>query len=146
MSDIFLSRIAIYNFRTFGDFEIEVPAAPGLVLLTGTNGLGKSSFFDAIEWGLTKKIERFEPYLKRAARSSSRRIISLGAGPSLDHIAYRLPSLGTTPSSAALLAGPRWQTLSRSSRDLTAAQSTIWGPIRPHPFPWSGSTAEIYES
>ena len=68
MSDIFLSRIAIYNFRTFGDFEIEVPAAPGLVLLTGTNGLGKSSFFDAIEWGLTKKIQRFEPYLQKGRK------------------------------------------------------------------------------
>jgi DNA repair exonuclease SbcCD ATPase subunit len=68
MSDIFLSRIAIYDFRTFGDFEIEVPAAPGLVLLTGTNGLGKSSFFDAIEWGLTNKIQRFEPYLQRGRK------------------------------------------------------------------------------
>lgn len=64
MSEIFLSRIKIRDFRTFGDFEIHVPAAPGLVLLTGTNGLGKSSFFDAIEWGLTNKIRRFEPYLQ----------------------------------------------------------------------------------
>lgn len=68
MSDIFLSRIAIHDFRTFGDFEIEVPAAPGLVLLTGTNGLGKSSFFDAIEWGLTNKIRRFEPYLQKGRK------------------------------------------------------------------------------
>lgn len=64
MSEMFLSRIAIHDFRTFGNFEIELPAAPGLVLLTGTNGLGKSSFFDAIEWCLTNKIRRFEPYLQ----------------------------------------------------------------------------------
>lgn len=64
MSKLFLSRIAIHDFRTFGDFEIDVPAAPGLILLTGTNGLGKSSFFDAIEWVLTNKIRRFEPYLR----------------------------------------------------------------------------------
>lgn len=63
MSNTFLSRIAIRNFRTFGQFEIDIPAAPGLLLVTGTNGLGKSSFFDAIEWGLTGKIRRFEPYL-----------------------------------------------------------------------------------
>lgn len=68
MSDIFLSRIAIHDFRTFGDFEIDIPAAPGLVLLTGTNGLGKSSFFDAIEWGLTSKIRRFDPYLKDSGK------------------------------------------------------------------------------
>lgn len=63
MSNIFLSNIAIRDFRTFGQFEIDIPAAPGLVLVTGTNGLGKSSFFDAIEWGLTGKIRRFDPYL-----------------------------------------------------------------------------------
>ena len=61
---IYLSRIAIENFRTFGKFDISVPAAPGLILLTGTNGLGKSSFFDAIEWALTGSIRRFTPYLK----------------------------------------------------------------------------------
>lgn len=68
MSMTFLSRIAIRDFRTFGDFEIEIPPAPGLVLLTGTNGLGKSSFFDAIEWGLTGKIRRFEPYLQNGRK------------------------------------------------------------------------------
>lgn len=68
MSDLFLSRIAIHDFRTFGDFEIDIPAAPGLVLLTGTNGLGKSSFFDAIEWGLTSKIRGFDPYLKDSGK------------------------------------------------------------------------------
>jgi len=68
MNEIFLSRIAIRDFRTFGDFEIDIPAAPGLVLLTGTNGLGKSSFFDAIEWGLTNKIRRFEPYLQKGRK------------------------------------------------------------------------------
>ena len=68
MNNVFLSRIAIHDFRTFGDFDIEVPAAPGLVLLTGTNGLGKSSFFDALEWGLTNKIRRFEPYLQQGRK------------------------------------------------------------------------------
>lgn len=68
MSEIFLSRIAINDFRTFGNFEIDIPAAPGLVLLTGTNGLGKSSFFDAIEWGLTGEIRRFEPYLQKGRK------------------------------------------------------------------------------
>lgn len=68
MSEIFLSRIAIKDFRTFGDFAIDIPAAPGVVLLTGTNGLGKSSFFDAIEWGLTNKIRRFEPYINKGRK------------------------------------------------------------------------------
>lgn len=87
MSEIFLSRIAIKDFRTFGDFAIDIPAAPGVVLLTGTNGLGKSSFFDAIEWGLTNKIRRFEPYINKVARSFSRRTISRAGAPSPDRIA-----------------------------------------------------------
>lgn len=68
MSEIFLSRIGIQDFRTFGNFAIDIPAAPGLVLLTGTNGLGKSSFFDAIEWGLTNKIRQFEPYINKGRK------------------------------------------------------------------------------
>lgn len=69
MNPVFLTRIAIRNFRTFGNFEIDVPAAPGLILVTGTNGLGKSSFFDAIEWGLTSKVRRFEPYLQKGRKT-----------------------------------------------------------------------------
>lgn len=65
---IYLSRIGIQDFRTFGSFEVAVPATPSLVLLTGTNGLGKSSFFDAIEWGLTGTIRRFTPYLKKGRK------------------------------------------------------------------------------
>jgi recombinational DNA repair ATPase RecF len=66
MSNIYLSRIKVENFRTFGDFDISIPAVPGLTLLTGTNGLGKSSFFDAIEWGLTGTVRRFDRYLKKS--------------------------------------------------------------------------------
>ncbi|MGY3464941.1 DNA repair exonuclease SbcCD ATPase subunit [Bradyrhizobium sp. LM6.11] len=65
---IYLARIGIHNFRTFGVFDVELPAAPGLVLLMGTNGLGKSSFFDAIEWGLTGTIRRFAPYLNKGRK------------------------------------------------------------------------------
>ncbi|PUB30414.1 DNA repair exonuclease SbcCD ATPase subunit [Pseudomonas sp. GV105] len=65
MSGIYLSRIRIQDFRTFGCFDVDIPAAPGLVLLTGTNGLGKSSFFDAIEWGLTGAVRRFAPYVEK---------------------------------------------------------------------------------
>jgi DNA repair exonuclease SbcCD ATPase subunit len=63
MSEVFLSSIAINDFRTFGTFSVDLPAAPGLLLLSGTNGLGKSSFFDAIEWALTGRIRRFTNYV-----------------------------------------------------------------------------------
>jgi DNA repair exonuclease SbcCD ATPase subunit len=109
MSDIYLSRIKIENFRTFGDFDISIPAAPGLTLLTGTNGLGKSSFFDAIEWGLTGTVRRFDRYLKksiaeeryltrRTAPANSHKIL-LGYGDG--HDVERSAESG--PSSAAVV-------------------------------------------
>jgi DNA repair exonuclease SbcCD ATPase subunit len=69
MNEVYLSNINIQDFRTFGDFRLELPPAPGLLLLSGTNGLGKSSFFDAIEWALTGKIRRFTPYVSRQGKT-----------------------------------------------------------------------------
>lgn len=64
MSDrVYLQSITIKDFRTFGDFSIDLPPGPGLTLLAGTNGLGKSSFFDAVEWGLTGRVRRLQQYL-----------------------------------------------------------------------------------
>jgi hypothetical protein len=81
MSNTYLSRIHINDFRTFGRFEVDVPARPGLVLLTGTNGLGKSSFFDAIEWGLTGKIRRFTPYIEKGKFPECDYLTRRGAAP-----------------------------------------------------------------
>lgn len=89
MSDIFLSRIAVRDFRTFGNFQVDVPAAPGLLLVTGTNGLGKSSFFDAIEWGLTNKIRRFEPYISKGRKKLAEKdyLTRRGAEPGAHRVA-----------------------------------------------------------
>ena len=66
MSDLFLRSINFKDFRTFGDFEAQIVPGPGLTLLVGTNGLGKSSFFDALEWGLTGEVRRFKSYMRLA--------------------------------------------------------------------------------
>ena len=58
MTNIFLQKVHLRDFRTFGEFTLAVPPGPGLILLVGTNGLGKSSFFDGIEWCLTGNIRR----------------------------------------------------------------------------------------
>jgi DNA repair exonuclease SbcCD ATPase subunit len=65
MSDLYLTKIAINDFRTFGKLDLDLPPAPGITLVVGPNGLGKSSFFDSIEWALTGTIRRFEEYLKK---------------------------------------------------------------------------------
>lgn len=65
MSDLYLSKISIQDFRTFGKLELNLPPSPGITLVVGPNGLGKSSFFDSIEWALTGTIRRFEEYLNK---------------------------------------------------------------------------------
>src|SRR5687768_14678282 len=69
MSETFLREVHLQDFRTFGEFTLPVPAGPGLTLLVGTNGLGKSSFFDGIEWCLTDRIRRFQDYVGRLEES-----------------------------------------------------------------------------
>jgi DNA repair exonuclease SbcCD ATPase subunit len=63
VSELFLKSLRFKDFRTFGEFAAEIVPAPGLTLLVGTNGLGKSSFFDALEWGLTGEVRRFKSYM-----------------------------------------------------------------------------------
>ena len=65
MSDTFLREVHLQDFRTFGTFTLPVAPGPGLTLLVGTNGLGKSSFFDGIEWCLTGRVRRFQDYVGR---------------------------------------------------------------------------------
>ena len=59
---LYLQNVRIRDFRTFGKFDLNMAGAPGLLIVTGPNGLGKSSFFDAIEWGLTSRVNRFERF------------------------------------------------------------------------------------
>lgn len=69
MSDTFLREVHLQDFRTFGTFTLPVAPGPGLTLLVGTNGLGKSSFFDGIEWCLTGRVRRFQDYIGRLKES-----------------------------------------------------------------------------
>ena len=58
MKPLYLQELVINNFRPFGeDFTLSLPG-PGVTILTGPNGLGKTSLFDAIEWGLTGRVMR----------------------------------------------------------------------------------------
>jgi len=62
---VWLKSVQIANFRGYGpDFELDLPTQGCVVLLSGANGLGKTSFFEAIEWALTSKIARLERFSK----------------------------------------------------------------------------------
>lgn len=60
MSNLYLSGVEFSNFRIYGDsYAFEFPAEPSVTLITGGNGLGKTSFFDGVEWALTDQVGRF---------------------------------------------------------------------------------------
>lgn len=56
---IYLSRFRALNFRSFGKVDIALPAGPGLVVLEGPNGLGKTSWLEALEWVLSGQVNRW---------------------------------------------------------------------------------------
>lgn len=62
---LFLNRIRLRDFRSFAELDVELPAGPGVFIVHGTNGLGKSSLFDAIEWALTDRIDHFGKVAKK---------------------------------------------------------------------------------
>lgn len=59
-----IKKVIVQNFRVYKgsrtfDFSVgEVPAR--LVVLYAPNGMGKTSFFDAVEWTFTESVDRFE--------------------------------------------------------------------------------------
>jgi DNA repair exonuclease SbcCD ATPase subunit len=57
----YLEEICISNFRAYpSGFRLQLPSAPSVTILSGPNGLGKTSFFEAIEWCLTGAVQRLD--------------------------------------------------------------------------------------
>lgn len=59
MSDVYLTRIRLEQYRSFRQLDISLPDGPGVLVVHGSNGIGKSSLFDGLEWALTDKIDHF---------------------------------------------------------------------------------------
>jgi DNA repair exonuclease SbcCD ATPase subunit len=59
MTSLYLKRVALRQFRSFATLDVELPALPGVLIVHGSNGLGKSSLFDALEWTLSDRIDHF---------------------------------------------------------------------------------------
>lgn len=57
---LFATSLSIANFRGYGKFRLDLPSEPCVVLLSGPNGLGKTSLFEAIEWNLTDSVRRLD--------------------------------------------------------------------------------------
>ncbi|MFM0658607.1 AAA family ATPase [Paraburkholderia sediminicola] len=61
MSAVYLSSLNLSGFRSYkSTTQVTFPAGPGLTVIVGPNGFGKSTLFDAIEWALTGELKRIE--------------------------------------------------------------------------------------
>jgi exonuclease SbcC len=119
MSDIFLRSVELSNFRIYGEsYAFEFHEGPGVTLITGANGLGKTSFFDAVEWALTSQVGRFsdipndarrkgrDPLTRVGAAENSHRVsLAFSEGQPIDRGAGFLPPNG---SIERLLKQPDW--------------------------------------
>jgi hypothetical protein len=88
-----LKHVRISDFRGYGrDFELPLAPRGSVILLSGPNGLGKTSFFEAIEWALTGQIERLE----RLSDSSKLELIRKAPGVQECEVAltFKLPEGG----------------------------------------------------
>ena len=59
MTGLYLTGIELSEFRSFARLDFELAPQPGVLIVHGSNGLGKSSLFDAMEWTLTGEIDHF---------------------------------------------------------------------------------------
>lgn len=118
MTPLYLNRIQISDFRTYGpNFDIDLEGGPGLTVVCGMNGLGKTAFFDAIEWALTDDIQRLSasdkfhgaPLTRDGASTRDSHYVKLHWGASC--IERGAAKGGTSPQDiAALLKSPEWHT------------------------------------
>ena len=119
MSEIFLRSVELSNFRVYGEsYVFEFPKGPGVILITGANGMGKTSFFDAVEWALTNHVGRFSdipqlskgkdknPLTRLGAPENSHRVsLAFSEGAPIDRGAGLLPSDGSVEQ---VLKQPNW--------------------------------------
>lgn len=119
MSDLYLRSVELSNFRIYGDsYAYELPDGPGVTLITGANGLGKTSFFDGVEWALTNQVSRFQdiptdarrkepdPLTRIGAPENSHRVsLQFSDGDPIDRGAGFVPDDGAI---AQLLKRPEW--------------------------------------
>lgn len=79
MNDLFLRRVELSNFRVYGEsYAFDFDPKPGVTLIVGANGLGKTTLFDGIEWALTGEVSRFSDILIDGRRKERDPLTRLG--------------------------------------------------------------------
>jgi hypothetical protein len=119
MNDLFLRKVELSNFRVYGNsYTFNFPPSPGVTLIIGANGLGKTTFFDGIEWALTNEVSRFaeiptdgrrrerDPLTRLGLPEGSHRVsLQFTDGPPIDRGRGVAPADGQV---ADLLRKPQW--------------------------------------
>lgn len=127
---LYLERIEFSNFRAYGEsFSLDVPDGPGITLVHGPNGLGKTTLFDGIEWCLTGDISRFDRYLLGPASKRVQHLTRLGAPEGSHRVTLSFTGVepidrgrGFTPAPAQIarvLKRPEWPEVSDLARYLS---------------------------
>ncbi|WP_180279023.1 AAA family ATPase [Janthinobacterium sp. BJB304] len=81
MTNVYLEKLKLKGFRSYNsEREVTFPAGPGLTVIVGPNGLGKSTLFDAIEWGLTGELRRLDSMDAKAPEKKA----ALGKKPEVE--------------------------------------------------------------
>lgn len=111
--NIYLTRIKLAQFRSFASLDVELPPEPGVLVVHGSNGLGKSSLFDSLEWGLSDQIDHF-----RKARGVKK----------VGHYLARWREHPTDPTSVAMSFSDG-ETIERSLASPESVTSTLGGTV-----------------
>lgn len=65
MNSLYLTDFQVQNFRCFGSVTMNFKPEPGVIILVGPNGLGKTSWFEAVEIALTGRVARWQDVQQR---------------------------------------------------------------------------------
>jgi exonuclease SbcC len=115
MSDhVYLTGINLTQYRSFAKLNVVLPDSPGVLIVHGSNGIGKSSLFDALEWTLTDQIDHFRK-VKGAEKAATYLCRWRDGAPG--------------PTTAELIFS-RTQTISRTLSSKDAKASTLGGTIK----------------
>ena len=118
-----LAEISISGFRGFTN-EVSIPLDAALVLLTGPNGVGKTSFMDAILWCVTGRI----PRLQAVALKKGEDYVSNKYAATLPHVALALTdSGGVTTVTRRGTGKDQWVSVNLpSGQTLADEQAILW--------------------